>query len=174
MKTYTAAALAALTTIGFAAPSLAADVSLDPLSCAGTPVTCTKSYNFEVAAAGPVSQGFTFTLPVSGRFSGSVTTEYTAESQDIDFTSIKIDGVSFYTQDVFDPDGEHWFIKNLNLTSGPHRIDFLGTAAGAGVFAGTISFAAVPEPATWGMMILGFGLIGGTLRNRKKVAVRYA
>jgi hypothetical protein len=28
--------------------------------------------------------------------------------------------------------------------------------------------AAVPEPATWGMMILGFGLIGGQLRSRRR------
>lgn len=27
--------------------------------------------------------------------------------------------------------------------------------------------AAVPEPATWAMMIFGFGLVGSTLRNRK-------
>jgi hypothetical protein len=27
------------------------------------------------------------------------------------------------------------------------------------------AFGAVPEPATWGFMILGFGLIGGTLRS---------
>ena len=32
---------------------------------------------------------------------------------------------------------------------------------------------AVPEPATWAMMIAGFGLIGGTLR-RRAVRVRYA
>ncbi|WP_375427594.1 PEPxxWA-CTERM sorting domain-containing protein [uncultured Sphingomonas sp.] len=31
----------------------------------------------------------------------------------------------------------------------------------------------VPEPATWGMMILGFGLVGGVLRRRKEV-VAYA
>ena len=35
----------------------------------------------------------------------------------------------------------------------------------------TISeIAAVPEPATWAMMIGGFGLVGGTLRRRSKVA----
>ena len=34
--------------------------------------------------------------------------------------------------------------------------------------------AAVPEPATWAMMIGGFGLVGGTLRGRRKVAVRFA
>lgn len=31
-----------------------------------------------------------------------------------------------------------------------------------------INVAAVPEPATWGMMILGFGLVGGALRRRRK------
>ncbi|MGL6042555.1 MAG: PEPxxWA-CTERM sorting domain-containing protein, partial [Sandaracinobacteroides sp.] len=25
----------------------------------------------------------------------------------------------------------------------------------------------VPEPATWGMMILGFGLVGATMRRRR-------
>lgn len=35
--------------------------------------------------------------------------------------------------------------------------------------------AAVPEPATWAMMILGFGLVGSTLRRRQqKVSVSYA
>ncbi len=36
--------------------------------------------------------------------------------------------------------------------------------------------AAVPEPATWGMMILGLGAIGATMRRRRKenVSVAYA
>lgn len=33
---------------------------------------------------------------------------------------------------------------------------------------------AIPEPATWAMMIMGFGLIGGALRQRKAATVRYA
>lgn len=33
--------------------------------------------------------------------------------------------------------------------------------------------AAVPEPATWAMMIMGFGLIGASMR-RRKVSVRFA
>jgi hypothetical protein len=28
----------------------------------------------------------------------------------------------------------------------------------------------VPEPATWGLMILGFGLIGASLRRNRKLA----
>ncbi len=32
----------------------------------------------------------------------------------------------------------------------------------------------VPEPATWGMMILGLGLIGGVMRRRQRMAISYA
>lgn len=33
---------------------------------------------------------------------------------------------------------------------------------------------AVPEPATWGLMILGIGLAGGVMRRRQRQAVRYS
>ncbi|WP_256731425.1 PEPxxWA-CTERM sorting domain-containing protein [Sphingomonas sp. dw_22] len=37
-----------------------------------------------------------------------------------------------------------------------------------------VTLQAVPEPAAWGMMILGFGLIGGVLRRRVRASeVRY-
>lgn len=42
---------------------------------------------------------------------------------------------------------------------------------------GAISFGdAVPEPATWALMILGFGAVGGAMRRRQSVAakVRFA
>ena len=32
----------------------------------------------------------------------------------------------------------------------------------------TLQAAAVPETATWGMMITGFGMIGGGLRSRRR------
>ena len=37
--------------------------------------------------------------------------------------------------------------------------------------------SAVPEPAAWAMMLIGFGFVGGTMRaanRRKKFAVAYA
>ncbi|QGN56117.1 PEPxxWA-CTERM sorting domain-containing protein [Novosphingobium sp. Gsoil 351] len=34
--------------------------------------------------------------------------------------------------------------------------------------------AAVPEPATWAMMLIGFGFIGGAMRSRGKVRRRVA
>jgi hypothetical protein len=44
-----------------------------------------------------------------------------------------------------------------------------GIPAGLGVRLDTVR-SAVPEPATWGMMILGFGMVGLTARRRRMVA----
>ena len=36
------------------------------------------------------------------------------------------------------------------------------------------NFSAAPEPASWALMLGGFGAIGGAMRSRRKVAVRFA
>ncbi|MBS0478803.1 MAG: PEPxxWA-CTERM sorting domain-containing protein [Proteobacteria bacterium] len=42
-------------------------------------------------------------------------------------------------------------------------------------FNGTANLTAVPEPATWGLMLLGFGAMGGMLRTRRRAPrVRFA
>lgn len=53
----------------------------------------------------------------------------------------------------------------------------LVTAARSGQFVlGEVSSSGVPEPATWALMILGFGAVGGAMRRRQSVAtkVRFA
>ncbi|WP_254620931.1 PEPxxWA-CTERM sorting domain-containing protein [Sphingomonas sp. CL5.1] len=45
---------------------------------------------------------------------------------------------------------------------------------GPNLFLGAATFAGVPEPATWAMMILGFGLVGASLRRREKAVARFA
>jgi hypothetical protein len=50
-----------------------------------------------------------------------------------------------------------------------------GSVSGVSLYStGLPPVGVVPEPATWAMMILGFGLIGGTLRRRQSIRVAYA
>lgn len=45
-----------------------------------------------------------------------------------------------------------------------------GTYQFTGFSSGTLSVADVPEPASWAMMVGGFGLLGVTLRQRRRVS----
>ncbi len=49
----------------------------------------------------------------------------------------------------------------------------VGTSDSLGGYVDNITLSAVPEPATWAMMIGGFGIVGGTLR-RRRAKLRFA
>lgn len=51
-------------------------------------------------------------------------------------------------------------------------VDRVGSLQGR--FRWSIVQAGVPEPSTWGMMILGLGLIGGAMRRRQQVDYNFA
>ena len=62
-------------------------------------------------------------------------------------------------------------------TGAPMTLSILGgSKGGVDAILDDVSVAAVPEPATWGMMILGFGAMGYAMRRRAKVRtnVRFA
>ena len=79
--------------------------------------------------------------------------------------------------------------QSLVVTGGTGRfLDATGTvtltdtvtlgpqARAAGTFQGLLNLPAVPEPATWAMMIGGFGMVGGAMRSarrKRKASVSY-
>ena len=81
-------------------------------------------------------------------------------------------------------------LNNGDLSSGPWHTNFtnigalpvLATGSGGraviiGGSGGTITApppGAVPEPATWAMMLLGFGMVGTAMRRSRKQTVRYS
>jgi hypothetical protein len=55
------------------------------------------------------------------------------------------------------------------LTAGTlYRLTYTGNLTTAGNISGNATFTAVPEPATWAMMLLGFGGIGFAMRRRRR------
>ncbi|QJU60865.1 PEPxxWA-CTERM sorting domain-containing protein [Sphingomonas sp. AP4-R1] len=54
--------------------------------------------------------------------------------------------------------------------------DFVGSGSPdiSGVYSTFAPLASVPEPATWGMFLAGFGMLGGTMRRRMRRTVRFA
>jgi hypothetical protein len=93
--------------------------------------------------------------------------------------SLSFDGASIFTQT---PTSDAWtaytasftatgtsgllsFSTNLNWGDNDSGLDHVRI---------TNAQAAVPEPASWAMMLGGFGLVGGAMRSRRKAAIRFA
>lgn len=61
---------------------------------------------------------------------------------------------------------------NVNgIKNGLAYINLHNSVFPGGEIRGQLAAVAVPEAATWGMMIVGFGLVGGTMRTRRRMAV---
>ncbi|RYY05579.1 MAG: PEP-CTERM sorting domain-containing protein [Alphaproteobacteria bacterium] len=73
---------------------------------------------------------------------------------------------------------EAWALAQpQRIAAGTYTLTIAGRAYGAAsTFSGNFNVAAVPEPATWAMMIAGVGMAGGALRRRRvtKAEVRWA
>jgi len=72
---------------------------------------------------------------------------------------------------------ELWTLDQTPVGVGRHTIKVSGYyGQKGGAYAGTFNFStsALPEPATWAMMIIGFGMAGAAMRRRPKVSIAYS
>ena len=65
-----------------------------------------------------------------------------------------------------------FYSNSFTADSATTTLSFVNTAGGpnAGVLLDAVSVMGVPEPSTWAMLILGFGLLGGAMRRRSETA----
>jgi hypothetical protein len=113
---------------------------------------------------------FTFTLP-SGLTSTVLTSTLQSLSTDVNFTSVSLNGHLFATG--ASGQNEFRFLDDLTVTSGTQTLVVTGTSGGNGSYDGVLAFAplrAVPEPASWTLMIVGFGGLGAAMRRRRAIA----
>lgn len=145
-------------------------------------------YNALPGEGGGVFQTFT-TLGGVATFSADVAAFYTRTSGGlgIGLVSVLLDGVVLGSYDFGDVPGGTVTLRNTlgfttDLSAGSHTLSLQATrlfAPASGVASQyfdnvTLDVAAVPEPATWGMLLLGFGMVGSSLRNRRRTIVTIA
>ena len=170
----------------YAALAGVAAISMAPAAQAAHTITLTNGSNtisgvFEHAGieAGVFSDVFSFVLPDGvASFTATSIAVFLGGEADLDFTSIDFNGESFAVGATGIVDFR--FLQNASVMSGTQNLTVNGISRGNGSYAGTIAFAAasaVPEPATWAFMIVGFGAVGASMRSarrKQKVTVSYA
>ena len=148
----------------FAATTAHADVvDLGELSAGVTPYTAN-------VAVGAFSTDYTFSLAdvSSGIFSLNQLPLTNGGVNVFDFSSLSFDlySVADGWQQGAVAGSEFTF---ANLAAGDYYITVAGTASGAvgGIYAGAITVAAVPEPSSVAMLMIGFAALGAVARRRR-------
>jgi hypothetical protein len=86
----------------------------------------------------------------------------------VTFSSASLsDGVSTFALHNF-PDNTQLKLDNMFLGAGNYLFSFAGGGTVGGTLTGNVTISAVPEPGTWGLMIIGFGAIGLTMSRRRR------
>ena len=115
------------------------------------------------------TENVVFTNTLAGLYSITLTTSSPA----VDFTSAVLSGLGGpYNLIEIDDTGvdEFWRLANpVQLGASQYTLTINGNNSGAGSLGGSITIrpGAVPEPATWAMMLLGFGAVGFAMRRRR-------
>ena len=167
------APLAAIAVVA-GAGSVSAATIFTPLNQANLNMFGTSNFGAIITNTGTFNHTFSFTTSGNNTASASVVTiSLPNGAKDIDFSSVLLDSFAF-TQIGFDPNAETWQLTTAALAAGAHAIFVNGNVITSGPgkaaasYAGTLNLVtAIPEPATWAMMIVGFGAAGSLVRRRR-------
>jgi hypothetical protein len=111
---------------------------------------------------------YTFTIPQNGVGSGSISTSFSSGKNMLTITDLIVNGISYVVPSS--GSGQSFTLNGIPILENVmNTIEVKGTAKKSGSYSGTVTFqaTAVPEVATWGMMLGGFGMIGAAMRRRR-------
>jgi opacity protein-like surface antigen len=63
--------------------------------------------------------------------------------------------------------GKYRFLGVEYTGNSPFTLELFGTAMAGATYSGEVTVSAVPEPATYGMLLAGLGMVGAIARRRK-------
>ncbi len=161
----------------FAASTALAVVLIAPAAHAtvseGIQLSSTRLFDhFEGKAAtagNGLSDTFTLSLDEASVFTSAFLHSIASPTGDLDFVSVNFDGVHFF--DLVNGFFSDASIALVPLAAGDHTLNVTYNSTKAGVtYSGDISIVPVPEPATWGLMLIGIGAVGVTMRHRMQRA----
>jgi hypothetical protein len=147
----------------FAMASSASATVVDPISIPAVPGFDAFS-GVVTGNTGVFSDTFSFTLTGPFSAAANVTSITLSGIGDINFTSVMLDGIALMITNS-GVTTSATTTAPIILTGSSHSLVVSGT--GNGSYGGSIVVsAAVPEPATWAMMIAGIAAVGMTMRRR--------
>ncbi len=158
---------------GMAAFALAASqaAAVPTITCPGGDIVHGCSFN-DVAGSGSfydridANTSFTDIYNVTLAQAGAVTITLTNTPMGMTFSSLLFDGNPFSVGTTG---------TTFNVGAGTYQLQLGGSSDRIASYSGTIDYRSVPEPATWGMMMLGLGAIAGALRyRRRRTAISFA
>lgn len=122
---------------------------------------------------GPIDDIFEFDFFGSGIGTADITSITFEIANAITLTSVTFNNTPFTLTETVDADGKRTtgYVFDVPVVSGKQRLEVKGTSTGNNTYTGNIKIkvSPVPEPATWALMIVGFGMVGSTLRRRRTV-----
>jgi hypothetical protein len=83
--------------------------------------------------------------------------------QNVDFLSVMFNGVAF---DIGTTGQNEFRFINSIASGNTNLFQISGTSGSNSSYSGTINVAAIPEPSTWAMAMIGFFVIGSAMRRR--------
>lgn len=132
--------------------------------------------------SGSFTDTFLFRIDQNGFGSGSITSILSGVqggATDLDFTSVIFNnGVMDYVLNTTSGAIEQGGLSNVPVSFGTENsltVNYL--SRGEGSYGGSLAFSpgVIPEPATWAMLLFGFGALGLVVRRRKqKTRISYA
>lgn len=123
---------------------------------------------------------YNFDVPSMGTVNGQASSTFTLGAAGLTLRELSINGNLAKITESVNAQGDKTYsavVESKMSIDNPQKVQIVYDVTRVGTYSGNVSWtrvAAVPEPATWALMILGFGVVGYAMRRRPSVRIAQA